>query len=39
MPTYDLIRRARGRFTGRRSLMLVVTPLIEGSVVLAVVTW
>jgi membrane fusion protein, multidrug efflux system len=38
MPTVDLIRRARGRFTGRRSLLLIGTPLIIGAVVLAVVT-
>jgi Putative peptidoglycan binding domain len=38
MPTLDLIRRARGRFTGRRSLLLIGTPLIAGAVVLAVVT-
>jgi membrane fusion protein, multidrug efflux system len=38
MPTFDLIRRARGSLDNRRTVLLIVTPLAAGAIVLAVVT-
>jgi membrane fusion protein, multidrug efflux system len=38
MPTLDLTRRARRQLGRRRSVLLIVTPLVAGAVVLAVVT-
>jgi multidrug efflux system membrane fusion protein len=37
MQTFDLTRRARGRFDRRRNLLLIVTPLVAGALVFAVV--
>jgi hypothetical protein len=38
MPTFDLARGVGGRFDRQRAVLLIVTPLLAGAVVLAVVT-
>jgi Putative peptidoglycan binding domain len=38
MPTFDLTRGPRDRFDRRRNALLIVTPLVAGALVLAVVT-